>query len=390
MNVKELKRQAKNALTTSEPIKAMTQQMLNMMIAAEFESLIGATKYERTNERKQLACASGHKAYRMGTRTRRFDTRAGTLTLTIPRPIRGGYVPSFLPRYSRYEATLKRTIVEAYANGVSTCKMSRLLNEMGIEGISATTVSRITSEANKIAESFRRRSLHDTYYPILFVDATWQKIKTQKNLIPIVIVMGLDAATRKQDVLAIEAYDDESTKSYTDLLTKLKQRGLQCPKLIISDSAAGIKNAIRDIMPETKWQLCQAHFARSVTQKLKSDDAKKLIGNEIVKMWRMTSYERAADRAVEIYERYKDVYPAAMRAFRFDVMNTLTFLNFKDIPSRLITTSNRVERLNLELRRRAKLVGTFANVESCLRLNTLVCIGYISKVGIYAPSETRS
>lgn len=86
------------------------------------------------------------------------------------------------------------------------------------------------------------------------------------------------------------------------------------------------------------------------------------------------------------YERYKDIYPAAMRAFYFDVMNTLTFLNFKDIPSRLITTSNRIERLNLELRRRAKLVGTFANVESCLRLNTLVCMEYISKVGIYAPS----
>jgi transposase-like protein len=360
--------------------------MLNTLINAEFDAFIGASRYEHTNKR---ATQGTDKLYRMGTRTRRFDTTAGTLTLTIPRPNRGGYVPSFLPRYKRYAKELKKTIVEAYANGVSTCKMMRLIDAMGINGISQTQVSRIVAETNKTVDAFRCRSLHDTYFPVLFIDATFQKIRTEDGtkLMPVLIVMGLDPNTRKQDVLSIEIFPEESTKSYTALLTKLKQRGLESPKLIISDGHSGIINAIKDVMPGAKWQLCQAHFARSVLSHVKDKDAQKRIGKELVLMWHSSTHEHAVERAIAIYERYKYKYPAAMRSFANDnlsVMDTLTFLNFEDIPMQMITTSNRIERMNLELRRRTQQVGTFPNVESCLRLNTLVCMEYV-KTEICSP-----
>ena len=402
MNVKDVKRQARGLSCT------LLENTLNTLINAEFDAFIGATRYERTQRRatlqrvaaKQLQSTNKRttqgtdKLYRMGTRTRRFDTTAGTLTLTIPRPNRGGYVPSFLPRYKRYANELKRTIVEAYANGVSTCKMTRLINAMGINGISPTQVSKIVAETNKTVDAFRCRSLRDTYFPVLFIDATFQKIRIESStkLMPVLIVMGLDPNTHKQDVLSIEIFPEESTKSYTALLTKLKQRGLDCPKLIVSDGHSGIINAIKDVMPETKWQLCQAHFARSVLSRVKNKDAQKRIGKELVLMWHSSSYEYAVERAIEIYKRYKDKYPAAMRSFVNDnisVMDTLTFMNFKDIPMRMITTSNRIERVNLEMKRRVSQVGVFPNVESCLRLNTLVCMEYI-KVGICAPSFSLS
>ena len=397
MNVKDIKRQARGLSCT------LLENMLNTLISAEFDAFIGATRYEHTQHRTTLqstqrrtaqgttrACQGTDKLYRMGTRTRRFDTTAGTLTLTIPRPNHGGYVPSFLPRYKRYANELKRTIIEAYANGVSTCKMTRLIDAMGINGISQTQVSRIVAETNRTVDAFRCRSLRDTYFPVLFIDATFQKIRIEggTKLMPVLIVMGLDPNMHKQDVLSIEIFPEESTKSYTALLTKLKQRGLESPKLIVSDGHSGIINAIKDVMPETKWQLCQAHFARSVLSHVKDEDAQRVIGKELVLMWHSSSYERAVDRAIAIYERYKDKYPAAMRSYHNDnlsVMDTLTFLNFKDIPARMITTSNRIERMNLEMKRRAAQVGIFPNVESCLRLNTLVCMEYV-KTKIYAPS----
>lgn len=381
MNVKDVKRQARGLSCT------LLENTLNTLINAEFDALIGATRYERTNKRTTQGT---DKLYRMGTRTRRFDTTAGTLTLTIPRPNRGGYVPSFLPRYKRYSNELKRTIVEAYANGVSTHKMARLINAMGINGISQTQVSKIVTETNKIVDAFRCKSLRDTYFPVLFIDATFQKIRIEGStkLMPVLIVMGLEPNTHKQDILSIEIFPEESTKSYTALLTKLKQRGLDCPKLIVSDGHAGIINAIKDVMPTTKWQLCQAHFARSVLSRVKDKNAQKKIGKELVHMWHSSSYEHAVERAIAIYKRYEDKYPAAMRSFVNDnlsVMDTLTFLNFKDIPMRMITTSNRIERMNLELRRRVSQVGIFPNIESCLRLNTLVCMEYV-KSEIYSPS----
>lgn len=331
MNVKELKRQARGLSCT------LLENMLNTLIGAEFDAFIGATRYERTQRR---TAQGTDKLYRMGTRTRRFDTTAGTLTLTIPRPNHGGYVPSFLPRYKRYANELKRTIIEAYANGISTCKMTRLINAMGINGISQTQVSRIVAETNRTVDAFRCRSLRDTYFPVLFIDATFQKIRIEGSTakqMPVLIVMGLDPNTHKQDVLSIEIFPEESTKSYTALLTKLKQRGLESPKLIVSDGHSGIINAIKDVMPETKWQLCQAHFARSVLSHVTDKDAKCIIGKELVLMWHSSSYERAVDRAISIYERYKDKYPAAMRSYHNDnlsVMDTLTFMNFKDMPAR--------------------------------------------------------
>ena len=143
------------SMDSDEPIKALMTKTLNLMIEAEFEVKIGAKKSEQTPERKRSP--DGTKLYRCGYRTRRFDTTCGTLMLKIPHPNKGGFIPSFLKRYQRYESALRATIIDAYVSGISTGRMRSLVNSMGVEGISRGQVSRITSSINE----FSRHSEND-------------------------------------------------------------------------------------------------------------------------------------------------------------------------------------------------------------------------------------
>ena len=348
-------------------IKELLNQTLNMLIEAEFENKIGAKKSERTATRK---------GYRCGYRMRRFDTTCGTLTLRIPHPLKGGYIPTFLRRYQRYEPKLKETISRAYINGVSTGRMKSLVRSMGVEGISRGQVSRITSELNTSIDAFRCRSLSNSDYPVLLIDATFERARKASRAVywAILTVMGLDAKGNRE-VLAVEAAPDESADSYRDLLARLLRRGLRPPRLIVSDGAAGLLKAMSEALPETKWQRCQVHFMRNIMANIRNDD-KAMIADEIKQVWHTSDKCTAAARAFRIVDKYQQKYPIAMQCLRMGILDTLTYADFKEFNPKWIKTTNLIERLHETYKCRSKTVGIFPNVQSCIKLFTLIAMRF--------------
>lgn len=367
----------KRSMDSTEPIKDLMETTLNLLIEAEFDAKIGAKRYEHTTSR---ATSEGQKIYRCGYRHRRFDTTAGTLTLRIPHPKKGGYIPSFLKRYQRYEEALKQTIIDAYASGVSMGRMNNLVKSMGIKGISKGQVSAIIGEVNDTVEEFRHRRLNNLDYPVIFVDAMFEKafVEGHSTHIGIIVVSGL-RASYEREVLAIEAYPDESKESYLKLFKSLKTRGLRCPKLIVSDGAAGLFFAKAEVFPKAKWQRCKVHLVRKVLSKVTTKADRKKIGNELKEIWHTKHKSKARKRAMRIFSKYLKTYPKAMAALKWGLEDTLTFMDFPEYSPKKISTSNVLERLNKEFRRRSKSIGVFPNVEACLRLFTLFVMHYTDK-----------
>ena len=375
----------KQSMNSSEPIKDLMATTLNLMIDAEFDSKIGAKRYEHSSTR---ATADGNKIYRCGYRTRRFDTTCGTLTLRIPHPKKGGFVPSFLKRYGRYEDALKKTIIDAYAMGVSMGAMNSLVKSMGIKGISKGQVSAIVSEVNDTVEAFRKRPLNDLDYPVWFIDAVFEKvlIDGHSTFYAVIAVSGLrvitdrlsEKARYEREVIAIEAYPDESKASYLKLFKSLKARGAKCPELIVSDGAAGLTVAKAQVFPKAKWQRCKVHLVRKVLRSVKVCDRQR-IGKEMKEIWYTSNKTTARDTAQRIYTKYRENYPKAMAALKWGLEDTLTFMDFPEYSPKKISTSNVLERLNREFRRRSKSIGVFPNVEALLRLFGLFVMRYTDK-----------
>lgn len=359
-------------------IKELLNKTLNLMIEAEFETKIGARKNERIATRK---------GYRCGYRTRRFDTTCGTLTLRIPHPLKGGYVPTFLRRYQRYEQRLKETISKAYVNGISTGRMKSLVRSMGVEGISRGQVSRITSELNTSIKAFRTRSLSDLDYHVLLIDATFERARegTRAYYWAILTVVGL-SSDGQREVLAVEAGTDESADSYRKLLAQLLRRGLRPPRFIVSDGAAGLLKAMSELLPETKWQRCQVHFMRNIMQNIRNVD-KPTIAAEIKQIWHTSDKCSALARAFGIIDKYRHKYPAAMWCLKSGIWDTLTYIDFKEFNPKWIKTTNLIERLHETYKCRSKTVGVFPNIQSCIKLFTLIAMKWSA---YYTNSETPS
>lgn len=383
----ELFESLSKSMDSDEPIKELMTKTLNLMIEAEFEAKIGAKKSEQTPSRASL---EGQKIYRCGYRTRRFDTTCGTLTLKIPHPNRGGFIPSFLKRYQRYESALRATIIDAYVNGISTGRMRSLVNSMGVEGISRGQVSRITNSINEFVEAFRKRPLNDLNFPVVFIDAIFEKVRVNGHatLVAILIVSGLNELGER-DILAIEAYPDESKESYLKLFKSLRKRGLECPQLIVSDGAAGLTTAMSEVLPETKWQHCKVHLVRKILRNVRVED-RQTMGDELKEIWYTSNKNEALRRARKIYNKYNKKYPKAMIRLKLGIHDTLTYLDFPEYSPKKISTSNVLERLNKEFRRRSKAVGVFPNINSCLKLFTLYAIKYADSWEMSLRSQKES
>lgn len=195
-------------MSEQDPMLSMLEWLCEQLMEAEVSAKIQAQKSERTDERT---------GYRFGYRVRRFDTRMGTMYLFVPKLRKGGYVPFSVTEKSRSETALLQVIQEAYVQGVSTRKIRKLANSLGIESISRGQVSQITRELNEQVEAFRNRPLQKTY-PVLWVDALYEKIRDAHRVVnmAVQVVMGIDE-DGKRDILAVQPMPEESEAAYKDL-----------------------------------------------------------------------------------------------------------------------------------------------------------------------------
>jgi len=353
-------------LADEDPMLSMLKWLCEQLMEAEVSAKINAAKSERNPQRT---------GYRSGYRVRRFDTRLGTMYLFVPKIRNGGYIPFFVTEKKRSEVALMNVIHEAYINGVSTRKIEKLAKSLGIDSISHSQVSQITKELNDQVAAFRQRPLQETY-PVLWVDSLYEKIRVghQVKNLAVAVVTGIDESG-KRDILAIEPIYEESETTYQSLFDKLKERGLKNTWLVVSDAHKGLVQAIRKSFIGCSWQRCKVHFMRNilahVPAKSKSEFARKL-----KQIWLQPDMESAKAYADSLMDTYEDLYPGAIEVLEEGLEDSLQFYAFKRIDHRKISSTNILERLNREIRRRTAVVGVFPNMDSYIRLITTYLIEY--------------
>ena len=349
-----------------EPMLSMLKWLCERLMEAEVEGKLGAEKSERSE---------GRQGYRSGYRVRRFDTRMGTMYLMVPKIRNGGYIPFFVEAKKRSEAALMSVIQEAYVNGVSTRKMDKLTKTLGIESISRSQVSVITKELNKQVEEFRQRKLESTY-PVLWVDALYERIRDNRAVknMAVLVVTGINL-DGKRDILAVEPMYEESAATYTKLFSNLKERGLQSVWLVVSDAHKGLVKAAREAFVGCCWQRCKVHFMRNILAHISGKD-KKSFAEKLKQIWLQPDYDSAKKYAHALMDEYEAKYHQAISTLEEGLEESLQFFSFPAIDARKIASTNLLERLNREIRRRTNVVGIFPSMDSYIRLVTSYLIEY--------------
>ena len=342
----------------ADPLYEMLKWVTEKMMQIESETKVGAEKGKHN---------TGRNTYFSGHRVRRFDTRLGTVYLMIPKLRNGGYIPFFITEKKRAEQALVNGVNEAYINGVSTRKIERLAKSLGIQDISAGQVSEMNKELNQQVESFRTRPLLKEY-PVIWIDALYEKIRDNQSVInmAILIVKGINIEG-KREILAIEPMYDESAESWGYLFDKMKNRGLEKVWLVVSDAHKGIQKAVKEHFLKSSWQRCKVHFMRNILAHI-PNKAKESFGAQIKHIWLQPSIEDARLMARKICDKNAAKYPEAICCLEEGLEDSLQFFNFETIDRRKISSTNTLERLNEEIRRRSRVVGIFPSKDAYVRL----------------------
>jgi transposase-like protein len=345
-------------------LKEMLSLVYDAAIKAQFDEHIGADPHERSDARRDQ---------RNGSRTRGLNTRAGSLDLEIPRARNSNFRPTVIEHFKRSERALVSVIQEAFVAGISTRKMENVLAEMGVERLAKSQISELCVELDNRAEEFRHRKLTGPY-PYLWLDALYEKVRIDNAVVSNAVVIAYGVTTSGfREVIAIDVVDTESKESWTGFLRDLRKRGLAGTKLVISDAHEGLKAAIGTALQGVSWQRCKVHFYRNILAHV--PQARKLeVAAGLRTVFAQVSIEAAQRAAAEFRALFAKTLTKAIAIFDAGVADALAFLRFPLEHHRKIATTNPIEHLNKEIRRRTRSIGIFPSRESALRLVTMILI----------------
>jgi putative transposase len=279
----------------------------------------------------------------------------------------GGYQPFFLVNRQRSEVALMSVIQECWINGISTRKMRRVFQSFGIEDISAGQVSNVTKDLDKEVNRFRSEPISEQY-PVIWIDALYEKIREDQKVVSkaIMVAMGINNEGHKE-ILAIEPMENESKDTWALFFNKLKNRGMQKVGLVVSDAHAGIQAALKSAFIGSAWQRCKVHFMRNILAKIPHKH-KALIGKQLSHIFNQENYDQAKQIAMEVIQKFNTKFPDAIETLSDGLEDALQFFHFDELPYGRTSSTNHLERLNLEIRRRSNVFGIFPSTDSFLRL----------------------
>jgi putative transposase len=344
------------AAEAEDPLRTMAELITGFLMEAEVANQVGAEAHERTEQRT---------THRNGYRERRWDTRLGTMQLQVPKVREGGYVPSFIEHRKRSEQALISVIQEAVVKGVSTRKIEAVLEELGIAGVSAGQVSQLCAALDEKVRKFREGPLGEIRY--VWVDALYEKVRVDDRVESMAVVIATGANLQgRREVLGFDVIAAESEEGWAEFLKGLKERGLHGVKLVISDAHTGLKNAVRKVLT-VEWQRCKVHFYRNVLVHVPKRSQGEV--SEAMKAVFVQRDEKSAKtKAADLVRQFQSRFAKAMEIFEAGIDDVLSYLHYPQPHRVRISSTNPLERLNLEIRRRTRVVGIFPNPAACLRL----------------------
>ncbi len=347
-------------------LKEIVERVVQELVEAEMTEHIGAAPYERNVTR------TGH---RNGHKPRALRTRVGTLNLLVPQDREGTFSTRLFARYQRNEKALVLALMEMYVEGVSTRRVKDVTEELCGTSFSKSVVSSLAGSLDAELSAWRSRPLEAAAYPYLFVDARYEKVRVDGRVASqgVLVVSGVrDDGFR--EILAVEVADTESEATYQELFRSLKRRGLSGVELVVSDDHGGLKAAVERHFQGASHQRCQVHYARNLLgmvgatrrKELAADlraifaapDGRSALGlaSSVAEKWRRKGHEKVAEHIEEHIEE------------------CLSCLAFPESHRQRIRTTNGLERLNQEIKRRTRVVRIFPNRASCLRLMSALAV----------------
>ena len=345
-------------------IKVLMKEALQEVLEGEMTDFLGAAPGERTESRS---------GYRAGYYGRSLVTRIGKLELRVPRDRSGEFSTALFERYARSEKALVAALAEMYVQGVSTRKVKAITEELCGHSFSASAFSTINKGLDEALAKFANRPL-DEAYPYLILDARYERVRDNGVIAhqAVLIAIGINWEGKRQ-ILAVEMANRESQSSWKDFLLRLKERGLSGVEFVVSDDHAGLKKAISVVLTEAAWQRCYVHFLRNALDYLprKADDD---CHQEPRWIYDRRDIQEAQRDLAAWVGKWQAKYPKLVDWVEANITETLTFYRLPRAHHKHLKSTNMLERLNEEIKRRTLVVRIFPNTESCLRLIRALCV----------------
>jgi len=353
----------------NDVVKSAIVLVLNEYMERQRDQYIKANSYERTPDRMDS---------RNGYYNRDLLIALGKIRLSVPRTRSGEFSTDLFEKYGRCDKALVLSMMEMVVNGVSSRKVTKIMKELCGEMISKSTVSKLTKALDPIVNEWANRPLNVKYFRYIYFDAMYVKVREYHKIVSkaVYIALGINEQN-KREVIGLKVGHAESETNWREFLQSLKSRGLQSPKLVISDAHAGLKGAISKEFIGTSWQRCSVHLMRNMIQSMphKNSEEARVLLKAIFRAPDLDEARKLKERFIKTYEGQK-AYEKAVSIMDEGFDDATQFYNEPVSYHKNLRTSNSLERLNSEIRRRERVIRIFPNEQSAFRLIGAVLMDY--------------
>ena len=342
-------------------LKEIVERVLQELLEAEMTEHVGAAPYERSEKRT---------GQRNGYKPRALRTRVGTLNLLVPQDREGTFSTRLFSRYQRNEKALVLALMEMYVEGISTRKVKDVTEELCGTSFSKSLISSLAGRLDAELEAWRSRPLEAEAYPYLFVDARYEKVRVDGRIVSqgVLVVSAVRRTDGLREILGVEVADTESEATYQEMFRSLKSRGLRGVELVVSDDHEGLKAAVGRHFQGASHQRCQVHYSRNLLGMVGSAKRKEL-ASDLRAIFAAPERDQAMDVTSSVAQKWQAKGNEKVASHLEEhIEECLSCLAFPESHRRRIRTTNALERLNQEIKRRTRVVRIFPNRESCLRL----------------------